>query len=318
MSEDVRSIELTAFENDSVLNQKSLSLPIGKVSIRQTAILFAGILVTFLVFLSTDNLIASGAIFAIFLGIGLIGTKVMTADQLIKSHLMMVIRGTSLEQKPEYMQKNKNKNKKNDIGSDLFLIHSNGNKNGQSTEESQQPDNSVVNQALSQIKSLYKGNTNGKNISSNNKKKKYFAAIALNDQNILNITTNTSKNNNSKNNKNSSGSSTQTIPKENKKDNPVDNLLNTLTKNKKLIGDENDDHSIPINNIPQITVSLDGIQITDKMVSVKKSKETLLSVPLEENKRYSITAIVDDDGDDQKENENILDKENSDHSDTEK
>ena len=104
-----RNIDLVTFENDSVLNQKSISLPIGKVSIRQTAILFSGILVTFLVFMTSDNLIVSGLIFAVFLGLGLIGTKVMAADQMIKSHLMLLVRGTSLDVKHEYMEKKKKK-----------------------------------------------------------------------------------------------------------------------------------------------------------------------------------------------------------------
>jgi len=99
-----RNIDLVTFENDSVLNQKSISLPIGKVSIRQTTILFSGILVTFLVFMTTDNLITSGLIFAIFLGLGLVGTRVMAADQMIKSHLMLLVRGTSLDIKHEYME----------------------------------------------------------------------------------------------------------------------------------------------------------------------------------------------------------------------
>lgn len=103
----VRNIDLVTFENDSVLNQKSISLPMGKVSIRQTVILFVGILVTFLVFLTSDNLIISGLVFAVFLGLGLIGSKVMSLDQMIKSHLILLLRGTSLDVKPDYMEKKK-------------------------------------------------------------------------------------------------------------------------------------------------------------------------------------------------------------------
>ncbi|WP_316504458.1 hypothetical protein [Nitrosopumilus sp.] len=44
------------------------------------------------------------------MGIGLAGTRVMTADQMIKSHIMMLVRGTLLKQKPEYLIKSKKKN----------------------------------------------------------------------------------------------------------------------------------------------------------------------------------------------------------------
>ena len=140
-----RNIDLVTFENDSVLNQKSISLPIGKVSIRQTAILFSGILVTFLVFMTTDNLIASSLIFAVFLGLGLIGSRVMAADQMIKGHLMLLVRETSLDVKHKYMEKKKHHHQQ---------AGNNEIRNSKQEEALQINNNGLVNKALSEIQSL--------------------------------------------------------------------------------------------------------------------------------------------------------------------
>ena len=59
--------------------------------------------------MTIDNVIVAGLIFAVFLGLGLIGSRVMAADQMIKSHLMLLVRGTSLDVKHEYMEKEKEK-----------------------------------------------------------------------------------------------------------------------------------------------------------------------------------------------------------------
>ena len=174
----VRNIDLVTFENDSVLNQKSITLPMGKVSIRQTVILFVGILITFLVFLTSDNLIISGLVFAVFLGLGLIGSKVMSLDQMIKSHLILLVRGTSLDVKPDYMEK-KNQDVNNDTTKSKTRLQ-------QLEEEHQQDNNGLVNKAISDIQSLF----SKKNYSIKQKQpkenKKYSTEIQL-DQNILNI-----------------------------------------------------------------------------------------------------------------------------------
>ena len=176
---NVRNIDLVTFENDSVLNQKSISLPMGKVSIRQTVILFVGILTTFLVFLTSDNLIISGLVFAVFLGLGLIGSKVMSLDQMIKSHLILLIRGTSLDVKPEYMEK-----KKQDI--DNTNTDKSKTRLQQLEVEQQQNNNGLVNKAISEIQSLFSKNNK---IKQNQPKqnKNYSAEIQLDDQNILNV-----------------------------------------------------------------------------------------------------------------------------------
>ena len=271
-----RTIELVTFENDSVLNQKSISLPIGKVSIRQTAILFSGILVTFLVFMTMNNLVMSGLVFAVFLGIGLIGTRVMTADQMIKSHLMMLINGTSLEQKPEYMENPKKIQQQQQTSNEKFnLLKQN---------EQQKNNNGLVNQILSQIESLYKnkkgnGITNAKKESKllvnkiENNNKKFSASIELTDQNIIHVT---SKNNNA----------TKPLSSTEKKKNNyfVDSLLKKISKKEKPESDSIKDH---------IIVSLDGKPIDESNGTIIKSKE-LLSLVLENNQRYAITITADE------------------------
>ena len=172
----VRNIELVTFENDSVLNQKSISLPMGKVSIRQTVILFVGILTTFLVFLTSDNLIISGLVFAVFLGLGLIGSKVMSLDQTIKSHLIFLIRGTSLDVKPEYMEKKKKKH----VDIDDMNTDESKTRLQQLEDEQQQDNNGLVNKAILEIQALFSKNNKIK------QNKNYSAEIQL-DQNILNV-----------------------------------------------------------------------------------------------------------------------------------
>ncbi len=178
----VRNIDLVTFENDSVLNQKSITLPMGKVSIRQTVILFVGILTTFLVFLTSDNLIISGLIFAVFLGLGLIGSKVMSLDQMIKSHLILLIRGTSLDVKPDYMEKKKKRQDdidNHDVGDSKTRLQ-------QLEDEHQQDNNGLVNKAISEIQSLFQKNYSIKQKQSK-ENKNFSAKIQLDDQNILNV-----------------------------------------------------------------------------------------------------------------------------------
>ena len=55
--------ELVVFENFSVLNQKAMSLPIGKVSIRQVLLITAGFLFATIFYLATTDLLYAGASF---------------------------------------------------------------------------------------------------------------------------------------------------------------------------------------------------------------------------------------------------------------
>ena len=103
----MKHVELTVFENQSILHEKGVTLPVGlKVSFRQLGILTVGVLVAFVGFFITKDFIAPGIIIAIALGFGLPNTKIMTPDQKVKSMILFLVRGTSLAKKPEHLKKN--------------------------------------------------------------------------------------------------------------------------------------------------------------------------------------------------------------------
>ena len=274
-----RNIDLATFENDSVLNQKSISLPIGKVSIRQTAILFSGILVTFLVFMTTDNVIVAGLIFAVFLGLGLIGSRVMAADQMIKSHLMLLVRGTSLDVKHEYMEKEKEKQQQHADNNDIR-----NSKQG----ESQKNNNGLVNKALSEIQSLLfkKKDTQQKEQDENDRPqekdaqkysedKRFSSTIELTDQNILNISLyrKTKQNHND----NDDGSS------------PVEKMLRSLSKKQTFTEPSKE------NLTGHVIITVDGKKLEQTQYAIKSND--IISLVLENNHDvvYQINATADDD-----------------------
>jgi len=274
-----RNINLVTFENDSVLNQKSISLPIGKVSIRQTAILFSGILVTFLVFMTTDNVIVAGLIFAVFLGLGLIGSRVMAADQMIKSHLMLLVRGTSLDVKHEYMEKEKKKQQQHADNNDIQ-----NSKQG----ESQKNNNGLVNKALSEIQSLLfkKNDTQQKEQYENDRPqekdtqkpsedKRFSSTIELTDQNILNV----SLYKKTKLNKNNDDDSS----------NPVEKMLMSLSKKQTFT------ESSKENLTEHVIITLDGKKLEQTQYAIKS--DDVISLVLENNHdvSYQISATADDD-----------------------
>jgi len=283
-----RNIDLVTFENDSVLNQKSISLPIGKVSIRQTAILFSGILVTFLVFMITDNVIMAGLIFAVFLGLGLIGSRVMAADQMIKSHLILLVRGTSLDVKHEYMEKKKKKQPE---------PHAENNhiQNSKQKEEIQKNNNGLVNKTLSEIQSLLsfkkkdtnqnKQNRNGKqqkedNIPKQSEDKRFSGKIELTDQNILNVSLYKKTKQNQKYGDDSN--------------NPLEKMLRNLSKKQ-----------IPVelhkekNITEHVVITLDEKKLEQSQYAIKSND--YISLVLENNPDaiYQVTATADDDDDKQ-------------------
>lgn len=104
----MRHVELVVFENDSILNEKALSLPIGRVSFRQLGVMLAGVLAAMISYFVTKEIIVPGVVLAVSLGLGMINTKIMTPDQMIKANLMYLIRGTSLRKKPEKIACNNN------------------------------------------------------------------------------------------------------------------------------------------------------------------------------------------------------------------
>jgi len=251
----VRNIDLVTFENDSVLNQKSIVLPIGKASIRQTVILFAGILVTFLVFLTSDNLVISGLVFAVFLGLGLIGSKVMSLDQMIKSHLILLVRGTSLDVKPDYMEKKK---KRQDI---VNTADESKTRLRQFEEEHQQENsNGLVNKAISEIQSLFSKRNNNPEKQKQSKEEENSAEIKLDDQNILNISLNKNMKQNNQND-----------------DEPINKLLGKLSKK---------------NLTEHVTISIDGKKLEKLQYEIKSNN--MISLVLD-NDSYKVTATADDD-----------------------
>ncbi|MDH5431809.1 MAG: hypothetical protein OEW78_08025 [Nitrosopumilus sp.] len=282
-----RNIDLVTFENDSVLNQKSISLPIGKVSIRQTAILFSGILVTFLVFMTSDNLIMSGFVFAVFLGLGLIGSRVMAADQMIKSHLILLIRGTSLDIKPEYLEKKKKKQQQQQINNNAIP-------NSKQEIESQKNNNELVNKVLSDIQSLLllfkKKDIQQKEQHENDilqendtqkisEDKRYSAKVELTDQNILNVSLYKKTKQNQIDNDHDHDDDRNTVEK----------MLRNLLKKQTIV-------KPPKENLTQhVTIALDEKKLEQSQYAIKSND--IISLVLENNPdvMYQVTATADDD-----------------------
>ena len=280
-----RNIDLVTFENDSVVNQKSISLPIGRVSIRQTAILFSGILVTFLVFMTSDNLIMSGFVFAVFLGLGLIGSRVMAADQMIKSHLMLLIRGTSLDVKPEYMEKKKKKQQQQQINNNAIP-------NSKQEIESQKNNNELANKVLSDIQSLLfkKKDIRQKEQHENDRlqengtqkiseDKRFSGEIELTDQNILNVSLYKKTKQNQTDNDHDDGS------------NPVKKMLNNLSRKQTFT-------ESPKKNLTEhVIITLDGKNLEQSQYAIKS--DDIISLVLEKSPDviYQVTATADDDND---------------------
>ena len=251
----VRNIDLVTFENDSVLNQKSISLPMGKVSIRQTVILFVGILTTFLVFLTSDNLIISGLVFAVFLGLGLIGSKVMSLDQMIKSHLILLVRGTSLDVKPDYMEKKKQDDVDNtNTDESKTRLH-------QLEDEHQQNNNGLINKTISEIQLLFSKKNYPIKQKQSKENKNFTAEIQLN-QNILNVSL-------FKNKKQQS-------------DEPINKLLGKLSKENYLT------ERVMI-SLDEKKLEKSQYEIkSDNMISLVLDSD-------DPNKSYEVTATADDD-----------------------
>ena len=105
--------ELVIFENFSILNQKAMALPIGKVSIRQVLLITMGFFIATITYLATSDLIYAGVSFAPFVVLAMINTKIVSLDQIIRSNLSFLIRGTSLSKKYLNLLKSKKNSKSN-------------------------------------------------------------------------------------------------------------------------------------------------------------------------------------------------------------
>ncbi len=262
----MRHVELVAFENDSILHQKALSLPVGKVSLRQLGILVVGILAVFSTYAITDNIIVPAILFAVFLGIGLPNTKIMTPDQMIKSVILFLIRGTSLSKKPEYMQKDgklKSNSKEQKDNQNNYIQSS----------EIQSNNNTIMSKIISQLESLYKKKESteskqDKNIVTTNKDKNYSVKVELTPENMLNITP------------------IKTIRNKNHESNSIDKLLSSLTTSKNNLHDQKDSDFLQ----EHMSILLDNNKIeSDKIIS----KNDSASVLLDKNSKYDIEIIVD-------------------------
>jgi len=259
----MRHVELVAFENDSILHQKALSLPIGKVSLRQLGVLVMGILSMFTVYAITDNFWIAGMIFAIFLGIGMPNTKIMTPDQMIKSTILFWARGTSLSKKPEYMQKKRTNHKEQE---EEAIANDN-------IQNSEMQPNNIISKVISQLESLYKKKSVKNNPLSKQEskdiiiEKNYSIKIELTPENMLNIT--------------------PVHATRNTKNNSIDKLLSSLITTKR-----NSFHQIQPDFLQEhVSVMINGIKSeSEKMIF----KNNCMSVLLDESSKYGIEAIADE------------------------
>lgn len=250
----MRHVELVAFENDSILHQKALSLPIGKVSLRQLGVLVIGILSVFATYAITDNFWFAAVIFAIFLGIGMPNTKIMTPDQMIKSIILFLVKGTSLSKKPEYLQKNsRQKSKKKN--SSVSIVET-------------QANNNVMSKIFSQIESLYKKKEPNPSENQSNENKKYSIKVQMTTENMLNIIPINLK---QKNNKNS-----------------IDNLLNSLTTSKKNIHDQDNPNFLQ----EHVSIMLNDEKLKDDQIICKNN--SMVSILLNKFSKYDIKTVVDE------------------------
>ncbi len=226
-----RHVELVAFENDSILHQKALSLPIGKVSLRQLGVLVMGILSVFTTYAITDNFWIAAVIFVIFLGIGMPNTKIMTPDQMIKSIILFFVRGTSLSKKPAYLQNNSRQKPKK--------------KNSRVSIVETQTNNNAMSKILSQIESLYKKREPNPSENQSNENKNYSIKIQLTPENMLNV-----------------------IPiKTKQQNNSIDNLLNSLTTSKKNSRDQDNSDFMQ----EHVNILLDDKKLKDDQIVCKNN-----------------------------------------------
>jgi len=140
-----QEIELVVFENVSVIHQKALSLPFGKVSLRQLLMLSAGMIGAVIAYSVTGEILYPAIVFGMFVALGMVSTKVLTLDQMIKSIILFLIRGTSLSKKPQYMIDEKKRTANTDnVGNDK-----------QSNKEIPAKNKNIIQQAISNIELLF-------------------------------------------------------------------------------------------------------------------------------------------------------------------
>jgi len=259
----MRHVELVVFENDSILNEKALSLPIGRVSFRQLGVILIGVLAAMMSYFVTKEIIVPGIVLAVSLGLGMVNTKIMTPDQMIKANLLYLIRGTSLRKKPEK------------------VIHGNNDKIGKDSKHStatnkteipKKKEKTLSQIILSQLESFFAKSKKKEHTShditktsTNEKTKSHTVKIRLTSDNILQI-----------------------MPaRQDTRNNPIDRLLSSLNKSSK----NNHTHDRQEKFLDKVTVLLDD-QVIDDSAMFEKDDDSM-NMLLDKHSEFDISAVVD-------------------------
>ena len=95
----IQQVSVTVFENTSALDEQAISIAvIGKVSMRQLAIIFSGLLLAVGIYQITSSLIFAIIPAMIAMGLGLPKPKILSMDRLVYSILIFFIKGSSTKQ----------------------------------------------------------------------------------------------------------------------------------------------------------------------------------------------------------------------------
>ena len=262
----MRHVELVVFENDSILNEKALSLPIGRMSFRQLGVILAGVLAAMMSYFITKEIIVPVMVLAVSLGLGMINTKIMTPDQMIKANLLYLIRGTSLRKKPETIISNNNDK-----------TSTNSKYNTTTNKRTEKKDRTLPQFIFSQIESFFVKTSKKKEVASqditktsNNDKntKSHAVKIRLTPDSMLQVMP---IRQNAKNNSNL-----------------ITRLLSSLHKSSK----NNHNHDIQEKLLEdKVTVLLDNQEIDDFVVFEKDDGS--VTILLDKHSEYYIFAVVD-------------------------
>ena len=259
----MRHVELVVFENDSILNEKALSLPIGRVSFRQLGVILAGVLAAMISYFVTKEIIVPGAVLSVSLGLGMINTKIMTPDQMIKANLLYLIRGTSLRKKPEKTIRSNSDNIRTDFNQST----------ASNKTEIPKKDRTLSQLILSQIESFFVKPSKKKEhtshditkTSSNKKTNSHAVKIRLTPDNIL-----------------------QVMPtRQNTRNNQIDRLLSSLNSSSK----DNHIHDRQGKFLDKVTILLDSKEINDSVMFEKDDGS--MNILLDRHLEYDISAVVD-------------------------
>ena len=273
----MRHVELIVFENDSILNEKALSLPIGKVSFRQLGVILVGVLAAMISYFVTKEIIVPGVVLAASMGLGMINTRIMTPDQMIKANLLYLIRGTSLRKKPEKTpQLSKNETQTNPHNTTT------NNKGDTTSKRKEQDDKKKTTQKIfSQIESFFvkpskkknepDKNNYDKNDNNKDNAKSYAVRLQLMPNNMLQIlpVKQDTKNHDS---------------------NQINKILSSLNKSFSLGNSNNKEMHVKFLQ-EHIAILLDNQNIDDsKMIFRNDNSMTIL---LDESSRYDVSVIAD-------------------------